>query len=1599
MTMTGKRRTRSSHTAAAADKSPKVNTAAKTPKSSSKRRKKKQQHEDNETSSFHADAIITTSESKQTKGEAASTKPSSNHNEIVSYITKFVSATKSSSSSEKESTDFPSVISYLILFLQKDTTTTAAVNGKDEQQASLSAMYITKEDVATLLLPWSVGRLMRLAASSTSNDDDNSPDVDALDGLAWAALSSSLDIVAAATTSSSSAAATEESSTLQVSTSNETLLSSCFPQSTLNRLVPYAGRIAFSSSHQPPSSSNETTHNIQTSASTTFVHLVQRYKSSFDTVCKTLLSDVDSLMSNNQTDTTTRPPHQVAVVHATLKKMYGLMENANPKRLFTIVCSMDVLPRLGRLSMVLPSSSLDDEKLIQNILWDGLFHPVHHMDGFRTMSEMKVVPKVEVVAAAAAAAVEKDDGGKAKEDKKGGNKTCFQAGLFQSVQTLLSSVTTSVEDGNGKDDVIATAKLLPGIVHGFFERVQEHAAQSKNGGSTTEADAKLQFRFWCHLILPVLEALFSRKHQNGNNDDDVDNALMDAVSQTLGLVLQYDAYLPSYNDPDEEHLAYLQSVADGLVRCVDGSNNTKTDNDNYALVTSLCNLILLNHRLLHGKLSTVTYYTCACLPQKNQEPNKLLFTIVKTYRELRAIGDFLTATREAFTKTAASQESADTMNNILLCNNVVDSLALAYQSCPSGQLQEMWNFFDGWIVDSISTTPELSFAVQMFIIFVKSIRSDKQNSLGLRGLCEFSMNSSIAKLLDSSDIESSIHMRLGFDLCGWLVELHSRSCFWVDNVSVDGESSFLLTTSKDDKSRLNVLSYLHNTAETAAASEGFSLWKKSFLGAYWQSGGVGTEVDIGVHTSLRGSLQRLALHRIHQLHSMIYYCNLEESDEQDSKDSQSTVLTREAKMLVDFSFYIACSEAIGAAGSETEEGDLALSSASLWIPIAQSLPIWSHYSEHFHSELFLIWFYTSISSANSSRNCSHTSRREYATSIALTRDASFYDNDKIMTPLMHVGVKFATHKSNDDVEASSKALSFISSAPVELIESSDSTNILAEILDLDIHTTAKLRQSQNDQLVKQVLCSTRSILARVLSVAMLPSGFDTSLFAKMTHHLLSSSSDDIGCDMIYLSASSDSINECLSLCIDYYEKDDTLLQDFFSQLSNLMSDGPSSEMSSSKAFLLRGVIRKVNNTLNRHHSLAKRSATKSKSVYDVCTEKVLTIYERTWRGLFSKISKVNSSACVELLLASELLSFHANCAVKNAEAKENVAELFENLANIQDSSPEADMITACNYFLSVMAAAPDYLFECVAQEKVFEQILCAMSSSSSSQTATPLLDAAFCSLIRQTDVDGLNTATTVLIKGEGKRQSSVFLVKTFHLIISSIKSQEQQKYIAGHCEHFLLISMDLLREKSCNVHQTQQHVSLFSRMMTTLLAKKELLVLRGREIGMICSEMTPLFHIDRVNARDVECDISVFNSCSSVVSALIAHYSKQLYGCPSPLFGLLLSLLSHLLHTNARKGLSEKALEYSKLCELLIPHKDIFKKHVVGLILCYIKALSEGMSPITKKKLMPSVYALLDVCSDFETRQINAMIDVPSKTLFAPVFKSYQKFYQYHGQA
>jgi len=1151
-------------------------------------------------------------------------------------------------------------------------------------------------------------------------------------------------------------------------------------------------------------------------------------------------------------------------------------------------------------------------------------------------------------------------------------------------------------------------------------------------------------------------------------------------------------------------LTYLERATKGLLRYVTGNDSLEelasplTDQEICALETSFCHVIQLNHRLLHEKLVNVIAFACSRLPSsqlqvqpgQNTKAHELLFSIVKIYRELRQVGYFLKSTRGAFAAGFASHQSAP-MKNLLHCGHILDSLSLAYQSCPSGQLHEIWEFFDGWIVDIVGqkvgdgvaggATAELSFAVRMFAVFVKNIRADKQNSPELRGLCEKSMTTSVSAMLGkktdgvtSPDISTDskgnhvVLMQHGFDLCGWLVDLHTRSCFWIEDLDVDGRGSFFLLRGNDDANELNVLSYLRNTAKAAVSSDKFRTWKASWLQTYWQSTMDSNCLekfrDIGIPLSLRGSLQRLALHRIHQLHSMIYYCNLRENEEHASDLeeglSSSQALTDEARMLVNFSLYIACSQIKRQSSARDTTGESHLPE-SLWSPIAQSLSTWIHYSDPFHTELFLIWFFSAFCQNQPDALSSKLFGLEKTIALTLARDASFYDVSEAMSSFMKVGIQFAFSRFIDSIETTCKpsktmyqestgltdscmelaetgdakllspdnnvdnvstALSFLASVPLEFTSSNENLNLLDRVLGFAIVSSQVIKRAMDESecgnpRLLNIVRSTKIIIANVLpKTLLLCSDFDAPCLVNMTSQL-SKSCFDFRFDDGVVSATGDTISEYFSMCIEYHEKNASMLATFFTQMSTVVHDAADVEFASN-ASLIRSVIRRMN-ILDRHHSLSKKTVSANTSSYELCMKFVQETQKHLQSKMFQHIAKGNISnipeddkvASVALLLASETYYFIGNqldtlperCLLTSEQLidyRENVQKVFKLIEDVPGSQHGSEFIEASNYFLSSIVTSPGYFLQCVQPLSICKNILDALAHSFSIGQESPLLDAAICSLIRNSDLEHTKTITAHVLREAdgGRRHDTSFIIKIFHLLMVCANCQEQHKYI--ECKTFLAISMGLLRERKCARYRLVSNVKLFSKTMTTLVSKKELLLLSGREIAMIICEMNALFYDDGANQNLVDGDMVIFNSCCAVVSSLIAHYPKQLYGCPSPLFSLLLALLTHLLHSkHPKKTLSQKTLEYAKVCELLIPHKDIFKKHVVGLILCFIQTLNTGMNPAIKSRLMPSIYALLDMCSDFETRQINAMIDVPSKTLFAPVFQSYRKFYQYHGQA
>ena len=1431
---------------------------------------------------------------------------------IEQHISTFLSSSRGdapSTSANKEKT--LESIEYLVGFMMQQDE----VDEGDTKEDNV----ITKEDVATLLLSWSIAHIMRKLASTSSNNDAALSSMDRDDDddvIGWRVLSCCLDILLL---SSSSNNKNHTNTSSQTQSQHETLLASSLPQGTLSRLLSYAARITFVT---------ETTNYAQKYASNCYHHLTKRYHPTLDNA-STLLHEVDELLSTSAmmssgSSSVNKQQHKTIVINSTLQLISRQMIKSNPRKMFGTICH--ILPYLGRILLL---GGVDNDKdrdedtprtkdLVQNIVWEGLFNVAHHMEGFRSMGELQFVPTLSKHKGVGEEGLVNDmnapnENEESPKPKKRRNQTkqddtevrkkkkiSFQSSLFNTLSNLLSPSSTTVDsdsDSEGTNeevktkisainDAIATANILPIIIQGFFERIRVHASSSRagsegggGGSSTSEGDANVQFRFWCYVILPVCEQLFHSIHSKSESSpsvpllhsDELSLALLKTISTTLGFVLKYDAYLPSYNDPNEQHLRFLESITSGLLQYIntdmqqlmeeeeeeeeeEGRQNSESQFC-VLLVTSLHNILLLNHRLLHKEMDNVIYFACSCLfssvEKSHVNANELLCVLVKTYRELRQIGYFLTSIRGAFTNNNVKSEEKGTFEsimNLLGCGNIMESLSMSYQTCPSGQVHEIWNFFDGWIVNIVDekfpsewakgATAELAFAVQMFIIFIKNIRTNKQNSPELRSLCEKSMATSIFKLLGTKktyDDNSSLGdrttncegrndflMRQGFDLCGWLVDLHTRSCFWIDNINIeDGETSFLLKKSDASDEGLNVLSYLHNVIETLVVSNHFKKWRASFSGSYWSSSSTTKSdileifCDIAIPPSLRGSLQRLALHRVHQLHSLIYYYNLQEnerhaSDLQDDHSS-SEALTNEARKLVNLSMYIACSQLSRQSSAQTAADQ---SSESLWSSVAQSLSIWTHYCEPFHAELFMTWFFTTLCQ----NECPVGLRAqvfslEKSITLTLARDASFYDIGQVMAVFMKVGIQFAFAKflasieSNESIEnvlessevttsclklaekggakithedhldSASQALTLLSSAPLELMLCNANLSLLDRVVGLDILSSQAIKQQSSAQQGKivNIVHSTKSIIANLLpKTLLLSSDLDAPCLANMT--LLFKSCRDFKSDNGVLLAFCDAISEYFALCVDNIDKNSRMLVELFTQIGAPLVTSTDTEFFSD-SILIRSVIRRMN-TMNRHHSLSKKA-------YETCLNFVVNTQQRLQSNMIQHLSTAGTGqqrgvhAAITLLLESEILSFVGNHLESTPETnlitteqsdqfKKCVGHVFELITGVKRSHRSLEFINASCYFFASLASAPYFFQNCVSSSSIFENIMDLLAQSFASGQESPLLDAALCSLIRSSGLDQIKTIIEYVSSMSSKSDNGAFIIKIFNLQINKL---------------------------------------------------------------------------------------------------------------------------------------------------------------------------------------------------------------------------------------
>eukprot|EP00549_Striatella_unipunctata_P006178 CAMPEP_0118717460 /NCGR_PEP_ID=MMETSP0800-20121206/28172_1 /TAXON_ID=210618 ORGANISM="Striatella unipunctata, Strain CCMP2910" /NCGR_SAMPLE_ID=MMETSP0800 /ASSEMBLY_ACC=CAM_ASM_000638 /LENGTH=95 /DNA_ID=CAMNT_0006624201 /DNA_START=178 /DNA_END=465 /DNA_ORIENTATION=+ len=95
--------------------------------------------------------------------------------------------------------------------------------------------------------------------------------------------------------------------------------------------------------------------------------------------------------------------------------------------------------------------------------------------------------------------------------------------------------------------------------------------------------------------------------------------------------------------------------------------------------------------------------------------------------------------------------------------------------------------------------------------------------------------------------------------------------------------------------------------------------------------------------------------------------------------------------------------------------------------------------------------------------------------------------------------------------------------------------------------------------------------------------------------------------------------------------------------------------------------------------------------------------------------------------------------------------------------------------------------------------------------------------------------------------------------------------------------------------------------------------------------------------------------------------------------------------------MNDEVYAYHRCCELIALHKDIFKKHVVGLVLSYMNGV-EQKGGGKRSGLVRCVFSWLDTFSSHEWSQCNASMNTTQRTLFQSIYQTYQKTHQYKGQ-
>ena len=184
----------------------------------------------------------------------------------------------------------------------------------------------------------------------------------------------------------------------------------------------------------------------------------------------------------------------------------------------------------------------------------------------------------------------------------------------------------------------------------------------------------------------------------------------------------------------------------------------------------------------------------------------------------------------------------------------------------------------------------------------------------------------------------------------------------------------------------------------------------------------------------------------------------------------------------------------------------------------------------------------------------------------------------------------------------------------------------------------------------------------------------------------------------------------------------------------------------------------------------------------------------------------------------------------------------------------------------------------------------------------------------------------------------------------------------------------------------ERNLTLGCEIFQSLLDRRDIHIYDSSELAAILSKMCRVISV--YVRRLAPVPVHFLRASFRLYQTMMQRYARQLYTCAPVVVSYLRRFLDMILSLQANKGSIEM---FTRMCEAVVTHRDIYKKHLVGLVLRFVRALEDGLATDTKDNMFPAISFLLDSLEEHEMKELNSMMDVKGRTLFRSIYGSYRK--------